>query len=191
MENQHSFEHKPEKPTSTPTAISPHSSAQVFQNHVATALWDCFAIGSRGKKTKNKKNPICFVLTDLKAGFKRILFSNKSTSVTHMAGKQPQMQKKNESHRRETDSKEDSNRLWRQRQRLSSRKEWERSGNRQARAWGHGGLVLTVCSQSNTTILLTHLCCLQMYEPSASPRQVCFTAGSLLSSYWITVWLRW
>lgn len=54
------------------------------------------------KKQKNKKQNICFVLTDLKAGFKRILFSNKDTSVTHMAAKQ---------HKREEKVAQERNRL--------------------------------------------------------------------------------
>lgn len=55
----------------------------------------------QGEKKPNK-NPICFVLTDLKAGFKRILFSSKDTSVSRNAGKQWKAEE--ELPRRETNS---------------------------------------------------------------------------------------
>lgn len=101
------------------------------------------------KKEKKTKQNICFVLTDLKAGFKRILFSNKDTSVTHMAGKQHKRQRECCTGEKQIQIKTPMvcggrEGGW------AGRRSRSRRGHRHSRAWALGGLV----SSSNTTSLL-------------------------------------
>lgn len=115
------------------------------------------------KKQKNKKQNICFVLTDLKTGFKRILFSNKDTSVTHMAGKQHKRWREGCTGEKQTQIKAPmvcSGREggW------AGRRSRSRRGHRHSRAWALGGLV----SSSNTTSrLISSICasCKRMRRP--------------------------
>lgn len=115
------------------------------------------------KKQKNRKQNICFVLTDLKAGFKRILFSNKDTSVTHMAAKQHKRRREGCTVEKQTQIKTPMvcggrEGGW------AGRRSRSRRGHRHSRAWALGGLV----SSSNTTsLLISSICasCKRMRRP--------------------------
>lgn len=87
--NTHQNKPHPHPQLSLPTAAHNSSKTMLPQHYGSVSR----LVPGR-KKTKEKKKNICFVLIDLKAGFKRILLSNKDPSVTPTAGKQHKCRRK-------------------------------------------------------------------------------------------------
>lgn len=75
----------PHPQLSLPTAA--HQSSKTMSPQHQGSVFGLVS-GKKNSTKKIKKKHICFVLTDLRASFKRILFSNKDTSVTRMVEKQ-------------------------------------------------------------------------------------------------------